>query len=99
MQGVLTPGDPLDRVRPGSYHVVHVYRMTAEKTYTIDLISPWDNFLRLENAQGQQLAQDDDSGGNLNARIVFRAPQDGWYRIIVTSFAAGASGNYTLKVR
>jgi HEAT repeat protein len=99
VQGVLTPGDPFDRVRQGSYHVVHTYAMKAGKTYTIDLISTWDNFLRLENAQGQQLAQDDDSGGFPNARIVFQAPKDGWYRIIVTSFAPRASGNYTLKVR
>ena len=54
---------------------------------------------RLENAAGQQLAQDDDSGGMLNARIVFSAPADGWYRIIVTSFSPKASGNYTLRVR
>jgi hypothetical protein len=99
VKGVLTPGDPMDRVRNGCFHVVHTYRMKAGQTYTIDLNSPWDNFLRLENAQGQQLAQDDDSGGNLNARLVFQAPADGWYRIIVTSFAGGASRNYTLRVR
>ncbi len=99
VQGVLTPGDPFDRVRRGMFHVVHTYSMKAGQTYTINLISSWDNFLRLENAQGQQLAQDDDSGGMLNARINFRAPQDGWYRIIVTSYAPRASGNYTLRVR
>ena len=100
VQGVLTPGDPVDRVRAGCFHVVHTYPMKGGKVYTIDLISTgWDNFLRLENAQGVQLAADDDSGGMLNARIVFAVPQDGWYRIIVTSFGQGASGAYTLKVR
>jgi hypothetical protein len=99
VQGVLTAGDPLDRVRGGCYHVVHTYPMKAGRQYTIDLTSPWDNYLRLENAQGQQLAQDDDSGGMLNARIVYSAPADGWYRIIVTSFDQKASGNYTLRVR
>ena len=99
IQGVLTAGDPFDRVRGGCYHVVHTYQMKAGQQYTINLNSPWDNYLRLENAQGQELAQDDDSGGNLNARIIFNAPKDGWYRIIVTSFAGGASGNYTLTVR
>jgi len=73
--------------------------MKGGQTYTLDLTSPWDKYLRLENARGEQLAQDDDSGGNLNARIVFRAPEDGWYRIIVTSYAPRASGNYTLRVR
>ena len=104
VHGVLTPGDPFDRVRQGCYHVVHTYSMKAGQSYTIDLISDtgpqrWDNFLRLENAKGEQLAADDDSGGNLNARIHFRAPQDGWYRIIVTSFAPRASGPYTLRIR
>jgi HEAT repeat protein len=99
VKGVLTPGDPFDRVRKQMFHVVHVYRMKAGTTYTIDLISQWDNYLRLENAQGQQLAEDDDGGGFPNARIIFRAPQDGWYRIIVTSFSGGASGPYTLRVK
>ncbi len=99
VQGVLTAGDPLDRVRGGCYHVVHTFRMTKGQQYTIDLTSPWDNYLRLENAAGQQLAQDDDSGGMLNARIVYSALADGWYRIIVTSFGQKVSGNYTLRVR
>ena len=99
VQGVLTPGDPFDRVRTVHYHVVHTYQMKAGQQYQIDLTSLWDNYLRLENAQGVQLAQDDDSGGFPNARIIFRAPQDGWYRIIVTSFSGGASGPYTLRVK
>ena len=99
VQGVLTADDPFDSVRPNCHYVVHGFPMKAGRTYVIDLISPWDNFLRLEDADGRQLAFDDDSGGNLNARITHQATQDGWYRIIVTSFAPNATGNYTLKVR
>ncbi|MBM4068523.1 MAG: HEAT repeat domain-containing protein [Planctomycetes bacterium] len=99
VQGVLTAGDPFDRVRTQHYQVVHTYRMKKGQTYTIDLQSPWDNYLRLEDARGRQLRQDDDSGGRLNARIVFPCQEDGWYRIIVTSYAARATGNYTLTVR
>jgi HEAT repeat protein len=99
VQGVLTADDPFDPVRGGCYQVVHVYFMKAGQTYTIDLKSTWDNFLRLENSQGQQLAQDDDSGGFPNARIIFKAPADGPYRIIVTSFGSGATGSYTLTVK
>ena len=99
VQGVLTAGDPIDRVRTQQFHVVHTYPMKTGQTYTIDLNSQWDNYLRLENSHGQELAQDDDSGGFPNARIVFRAPADGWYRIIVTSFTPHASGPYTLKIR
>ena len=99
VQGVLTAGDPFDKRAHGCFHVVHTYPMKKGQQYQIDLNSHWDNFLRLENARGEQLAQDDDSGGFPNARIVFRAPQDGWYRIIVTSFGGGASGPYTLRVK
>src|SRR5262249_43485834 len=97
VQGVLTTTDPLDKVSKGCHHVVHTFAMKSGQKYTIDLVSTesgWDNYLRLENAQGQQLAEDDDSGGNLNARIIFTAPADGWYRIIVTSYSAGISGGY-----
>ena len=60
----------------------------------IDCISTnvFDNFLRLEDPNGQQLAMDDDSGGNLNARIVHTPQRDGWYRVIVTTFAQGGRG-------
>ena len=70
--------------------------------YTIRLCistNVFDNMLRLEDETGRQLAEDDDSGGFPNARIVFRATADGWYRIIVTTFAPNAAGAYTLKVR
>jgi hypothetical protein len=96
---VLTPGDPIDKVRPGCFHVVHTYRMVKGTNYTILLNSPWDNYLRLESPQGANLAQDDDGQGYPNARIVFTAPADGWYRIIVTTFGQGANGAYTLRVR
>ncbi|MBM3992649.1 MAG: hypothetical protein FJ303_00605 [Planctomycetes bacterium] len=99
VQGVLTPGDPLDRVRTSMFHVVHTYPMKKGTRYQIDLTSQWDNYLRLENAQGVQLAQDDDGGGFPNARIIFDAPEDGWYRIIVTSYTPQASGPYTLRVK
>lgn len=99
VKGVLTPGDPHDRVRTNMFHVVHTFKMKAGQTYTINLNSTWDNYLRLENAKGIQVAEDDDSGGFPNARIIYRAPEDGWYRIVVTSFAPGASGPYTLSVR
>lgn len=99
VKGVLTSGDPMDKVRGGCFHVVHTYPMVKGKMYTILLNSQWDNFLRLENPQGVTVAQDDDGQGFPNARILYTAPEDGWYRIIVTSFSGGASGPYTLRVK
>jgi hypothetical protein len=63
--------------------------------------SPWkkgsDPLAGSKNADGRYLAEDDDSGGDLNARIVCRALRDGVYRIHATSFNAG-SGAFTLTV-
>src|SRR5262249_50097537 len=76
-------------------------KLAAGKTYVIDLVSPdpkaLDPFLVLSDAAGKKLAEDDDSGGGLNARILFRAAQDGTFRIRATSFNAGR-GEFTLTV-
>jgi tetratricopeptide (TPR) repeat protein len=77
-------------------------KLAAGKAYVIDMVSPdqqaLDPYLFLHDAAGKKLAEDDDSGGGLNARIVFRAEQDGTYRIQATSFNAGR-GAFTLTVR
>lgn len=100
IQGQLTAQDPLDKVQRGSHHKVHLFKMKAGMTYFIEMRSnTLDSFLRLEDSTNTQLASDDDSGGDLNARITIRPTQDGEYRIIATTFAAGALGGYTLTVR
>jgi hypothetical protein len=82
---------------------VYQVKLLEGKTYVIDMTSPdskaLDPFLRLQNASGKQLALDDDSGGNYNARLIFRAPATGTYRIVATSFANLGQGEFTLKVR
>jgi hypothetical protein len=98
VEGKLRPDDPKDKVLTQRPHKVHEMKMKAGRTYQIDLVSTaFDSFLRLEDSTGKQLAQDDDSGGDLNARIVFKAPKDDTYRIIVLTFN-GQTGPYTLTV-
>jgi hypothetical protein len=46
-----------------------------------------DPFLLLENSKGITVAQDDDGGGNLNAKISYSPPQDGEYRIIAATIS------------
>jgi hypothetical protein len=99
VQGQLTNTDPKDKLRKSSHHKVHLCKMEAGHTYVIDLQSTqFDTYLRLEDPRGTDLAQDDDSGGNLNARITFRPTRTGNYRVIATSFMP-ATGAYTLIVR
>jgi tetratricopeptide (TPR) repeat protein len=79
----------------------HPIKMTASKTYVIDMESPqFDTYLRLEDDKGKVLAENDDiSPQNLNSRIIFTAPKDGTYRIVATSFEHRGSGAYTLTIR
>jgi serine protease Do len=96
----LTDSDPADKVRTGCRHQVHTFKLAAGDTYTLDLESPrFDAFLRLEDSAGKVLAQDDDSAGNLNARIVYKATKEDTVRIIVTTAVAGQTGPYRLAVR
>ena len=82
--------------------VVYQVKLAAGKTYVIDMVSPdqkaLDPYLYLYDATGKKLAEDDDSGGGLNARIVYRAEQTGVFHIWATSFNGG-SGAFTLTVR
>jgi hypothetical protein len=58
----------------------------------------FDAYLRLENSKKEQLAQDDDSGGNLNARIIFTTREDGVYRVIATTYRPDATGKFQLRI-
>jgi hypothetical protein len=105
----LTPDEPFDKQRPfdgkmGCHFKVHLYRMNAGETYTIDLVTTKgaglnDPYLRLEDSKGIQLAQDDDGGGYPNARIIVRAPRTETYRLIATTFRPGDVGRYALIAR
>src|SRR5437660_1041288 len=50
---------------------VYAVDLEANRQYRIDMVSKvMDSFLRVEGPDGKTIAQDDDSGGMLNARIV-----------------------------
>jgi hypothetical protein len=99
IESELTTKDVRDRNRNGSYAKIYPIKLEAGKTYQIDMKSrELDSYLRLEDPSGKQVAKDDDSGGNLDARIVYKAEKDGEYKIIATTFAPGLTGKYTLTV-
>jgi thiol-disulfide isomerase/thioredoxin len=98
IEGKLTKDDPKDKQR-GFACNIHKVKMKSGSVYTIDMVSTdFDSYLRLEDQKGTQLAEDDDSGGNLNARIIFNCSKDGEYQVICTCYAE-ATGNYTLTVK
>lgn len=83
----------------------YTFNGRAGDVVTIDLRSEaFDSYVRLFTADGEQLAQDDDSGGGLNARISrFVLPSDGEYVIVVDGFRGFTGerrlqGPYTLSL-
>jgi thiol-disulfide isomerase/thioredoxin len=105
--GKLTDDDPKDKVLKDSPFKSYDYKMTSGVIYVIDLKSKdFDSVLRLENPAGQQVAFNDDvEPGNLDSRIVFKAPADGTYKVIATSLHKklggqdSTTGAFVLTVR
>ncbi len=58
-----------------------------------------DPYLILIGPDGEEIGQDDDSGGSYNARIQAVLPRDGSYLIIANSYGGGESGAYSLLAR
>src|SRR5207245_2496076 len=67
---------------------VHEVKLKTGTTYVVDLESKaFDTFLRLYDAQGKKLDENDDiSENNLNSRLTFLPPADGIYRLVVSAF-------------
>jgi hypothetical protein len=99
INGELTADDDIGAVRQGAFSQVHLVRLKAGKTYAVSLESGrFDAFLRIEDAKGNNLAEDDDGGNGSDSLIQFRAPEDGVFRIIATTFAGQQTGEYKLSV-
>jgi hypothetical protein len=95
----LTNADLKDKVRTECFCKTYTFKMVEGKTYQIDMIAVYDTYLRLENAAGDQVAADDDSGGNLQARIIYPSPKTQDYTIICTTYSGGVTGKFNLTVR
>ena len=96
----LAASDGFDAVRKLCRQKSFVVQMRADTLYRIDMTSTsLDPYLRLEDENGIRLAEDDDSGGNLNARIFFNPPRTGSYRIIATTFPDKETGAFVLTVQ
>jgi len=104
IDGELTDADPMDKKLTNSHAKTFRVKLAEGKTYRIDMTSKKvDSFLRLEDADGDEVATDDDGGGFPNARIVYKARKAGEYKVIATTFEPGktgeATGKFTLTVR
>ncbi len=103
VENKLTAQDPLDN-QGCHYHHWQV-DLSAGYFYQIDLKNPsfrkdgdYDPILRLYDASGRLLRDDDDGGGYPHSRIFFTATADGSYRLVVTSYVQRQTGPYVLTV-
>ena len=105
----ITGSDPIDKqkstdpLRPaGGRFKEHKVALKAGVTYVIEMTSAdpmsFDPYLRLQDDAGKVLSYDDDSGGNMNSRIMFTPTKSGQYRIIAMPFLPDQRGSYTLTV-
>jgi hypothetical protein len=85
--------------------LVYTFEGTEGDTIVISMVSDTvDTYLILEDASGDELARDDDSGGSADARIgPFTLPESGTYRIIAHSYSyersrTPAEGEFTLSL-
>ena len=98
IKGSLSQGDgilPVDN----SFYDIYSFEGRAGQRITIEMSSQdIDPYLILLNSDGSELAQDDDGGGEKNAKIVVTLPEDGTYTFLANSYEAGESGDYRLKL-
>jgi S1-C subfamily serine protease len=96
----LVRANPKTGERTESHHKVFTLQVEAGATYVIDLNSrDFDAFLRLEDASGKKVFENDDGfETGTDARIAFRPVKAGTYRIVTTSYHAGKTGAFTLTV-
>jgi hypothetical protein len=95
-EGTLAKDSPEVMGKPAQIHRVI---MSPDKAYIVDMESTdFDAYLRILDSAGKQLAKDDDSGGNHNARIRFTPPREDNYQVVATRFGLD-EGNYLLKIR
>ena len=96
--GTLEPGDyELDT---GAYSDFWTVQAQEGETLIVDLTSPnFDALLMLIDTQNTELvAEDDDSGEETAARIRLDLTEDSEYLIVASSYAAGETGDYELRV-
>jgi hypothetical protein len=94
--GVLSMADARFEGKPFQ---AYNFACVAGQSFQMDVTSTWDNYARVFDPIGNEVAHDDDSGGNLNARIIYTCLATGTYRLAVTAFSSSSTGGpYTMLV-
>lgn len=109
IQGRLTAKDPVDTRYKGRHAKVFTIQVAVGQ-YIIDLTSGdgrpgphnpgfFDTYLRIEDLNGNVIAENDDHGGTFNSQVTLDVTRAGQLRVVVTSFAPGATGHFELRIQ
>jgi hypothetical protein len=101
VEGTLDDDDAQDD--DGGYYQQYTYQARAGERLTITVASEeLDAYVMIGTGlydDFEPLAEDDDSGGQLNAELGWTAPEDGEYTILVSAASPGETGAFVLRVR
>jgi hypothetical protein len=82
----------------------HDYRLSLRAGEEVIIRADSDDFdtilqvRPLDDREGDWIAFDDDGGGGLNSLLVFGSEEGGDYAVRVTTFEAGTTGSYRLRI-
>ena len=93
----ISAGRPHRATLQGTAEQLYNVRVPAGRRLIAYTESGLDTVMRIYNDQGEEIAYNDDSGTDYNARINIRVPE-GTYTIEVRGFSEGHTGPYTLHV-
>src|SRR2546430_7416326 len=101
--GRLVPGELAQtdqEFADGSHYRVFPFQGHAGDTVTAQLTSDdFDANLILTDAHGNHLAEDDDGGGDCNARLTYVLPATGSYRLYANSSARAELGAFKIELQ
>lgn len=96
--GTLTDDDP--QLDEGEYYHSYSFEGRANDHVIVSLRSTaFDTYLAIVEPESDWSEQDDDGSGGSDAELDVTLPATGKYLIVVTSYAGGETGDYTLSVK
>lgn len=93
-------GEDSETLGDDSYYNPHTFITEAGQSLVIEMVSEeFDTYLLLLDAEGNEIARNDDGENGTNAQIAITIPATGEYTIWANSYAAGETGAYTITIR
>ena len=94
--GSLEPGHPIGQ---HGYYDAWTFSADEGERFVVRMDSgDFDSYLQVLKDDGTQIAFDDDSGTNYNARVGFLAPETGQYTILAASLIRDEIGQYVIQL-